>query len=98
MTETQNKNFSRKCIATGLLKPEDELIRFDYNKRESLVRLDLKRNLKGRGAYFIPTLENWKLILKRRILNKVFRTQIDQKVYETIEKELKEAKCLKEIE
>ncbi|WP_338822684.1 YlxR family protein [Mycoplasmopsis felifaucium] len=98
MTEKCNKNYSRKCIVSGDVKPETELIRFDYNKSENIIRLDLKRELKGRGAYFTPTVSNWENIVKRRGLNKAFRTQVSQKTYETIEKELKEAKCLREIE
>lgn len=98
MIDNNNKNHSRKCIVTNQIKPITELIRFDYNKNTGLISLDLNKSLKGRGAYFIPTVENWERIKIRKGLNKVFKFNVTKQTYEQIEKELKEAECLKKIE
>lgn len=95
---TENKKYNRKCIATGLSVPEDELIRFDYNKNDNKITLDLNRSLKGRGAYFIPTKANWEYIKKNKCLNKTFRTAVSNETYNQIEKELEGAKCLKKVD
>ncbi|CAL59398.1 YlxR family protein [Mycoplasmopsis agalactiae] len=97
-SDKKNEGFSRKCIATGLIVPENQMLRFDYNKNENLIKLDVNRELKGRGAYFIATEENWNTVVRKKCLNKTFRTAVPKEVYERIEAELKEGKWLKRID
>ncbi|MFV8499550.1 YlxR family protein [Mycoplasma sp. VS424B] len=87
---TENKNYTRKCIATNAITPIDKLVRFSFDKETNLVELDLDHNKLKRGAYFIPTQENWNYIKKTRALNRVFRTNISPEVYIEIEEQLKE--------
>ncbi|UUD35328.1 YlxR family protein [Mycoplasmopsis caviae] len=94
----KNSNFTRKCIITNLVKPVEELVRFDFNKKNNIITLDINRDKKGRGCYFIPTHENWEKLKKHKGLNRAFRTAVDKEVYNEIEKELEESKCLKKIE
>ncbi|WP_406616011.1 YlxR family protein [Mycoplasmopsis hyopharyngis] len=94
----KNYNFTRKCIATNQITDIKNLIRFNLSKVQKKVTLDLKRTKKGRGAYFIPTVENWEKIVKTKSLNRVFRLNVDKKNYEKIQKELEDKKCLKKIE
>ncbi|ADV34083.1 YlxR family protein [Mycoplasmopsis fermentans] len=93
-----NSNFTRKCIITGLIKPVEELVRFDFDKKNNIITLDINRVKKGRGCYFIPTRENWENLKKHKGLNRAFRTAVDREVYDKIEKELEDAKCLERTE
>ncbi|MBU4689559.1 YlxR family protein [Mycoplasma zalophidermidis] len=89
---------NRKCIVTGQILPVNCLTRVDYDKKTGIISLDLEKTKKGRGCYFVANNENWNLILKTKALNKSFRTNVTKNIYEAIEKELKEAKCLKRID
>ncbi|MFV8459075.1 YlxR family protein [Mycoplasma sp. CR] len=86
----ENKIYTRKCIATNQIIEVDKLVRFSFDKETNLVELDLDHNKLKRGAYFIPTQENWNYIKKNRALNRVFRTNIKPEVYTEIEEQLKE--------
>ncbi|WP_254616012.1 YlxR family protein [Mycoplasma sp. OR1901] len=85
-----NRNFTRKCIATNQIIDVENLIRFNYVKTENKVTLDLKRESNGRGAYFIPSEENWNKIKKTKALNRVFKSNISNDNYLEIEQQLKE--------
>ncbi|MBN4084282.1 YlxR family protein [Mycoplasma sp. CSL10166] len=85
-----NHNFTRKCIITNQIVDIKNLIRFNYLKNNNHATLDLKRELNGRGAYFIPSEENWNKIKKTKALNRVFKSNISKENYFEIEQELKE--------
>ncbi|WP_036463963.1 YlxR family protein [Mycoplasmopsis sturni] len=85
----KNKNFTRKCIATNQIVDVSQLVRFDLNKNKE-IRLDLKRELNGRGAYMIYSPENWAKIKKTKALNRVFRFGVSPEKYLEIEQELLE--------
>ncbi|MFV8483692.1 YlxR family protein [Mycoplasma sp. Z473B] len=87
---TENKKYTRKCIATNNITPINKLVRFSFDKRTNLVELDLDHTKLKRGAYFIPTQENWNYIKKTRALNRVFRTNVSPETYTEIEEQLKE--------
>lgn len=74
------------------------MFRFDYNKNENLIKLDVNRELKGWGVYFIVIEENWNIVVRKKCLNKIFRIVVLKEVYERIEVELKEGKWLKRID
>ncbi|MEA4115229.1 YlxR family protein [Mycoplasma sp. 744] len=80
----------RKCFITNQIYPVNLLIRIDYKKTTNQIQLDLNNNLKGRGAYFYPTKENWEKILKFKGLNRIFRTNVTRDTYEKINKELEQ--------
>ncbi|WP_029608544.1 YlxR family protein [Mycoplasma simbae] len=86
---------TRKCIVTGQIKPVDELIRIDFDRKNNQINLDLAQNKKGRGAYFILSDQNWELVWKTKAFNRSFRTNIPREFYLHIEEQLKEAQCLK---
>ncbi|RIV16818.1 YlxR family protein [Mycoplasmopsis gallopavonis] len=90
MNEKINTNFTRKCIVTNEIVNVNQLIRFNFDKQNLTVSLDLKRNKKGRGAYMLPTWENWEKAKKNKALNRSFRTNIPKVVYENIEEQLRE--------
>nr|WP_318023691.1 YlxR family protein [Mycoplasmopsis iners] len=86
---------TRKCIITGAIVPVEQLVRFDYDKQNQRIILDVNKELKGRGAYFIPTRENWNLIMRNKGLNRAFRTNVSKETYLEINNKLEELKWLK---
>lgn len=90
MMKIETKKWNRKCIVTGEIVEINKLVRFDFDKKNNQISLDLEKNKKGRGAYFIPLKENWQKIVKTRGLNRAFRTSVDNEVYKSIEIELEE--------
>ncbi|QSF13566.1 YlxR family protein [Mycoplasma sp. Mirounga ES2805-ORL] len=93
-----NKIFKRKCIITNQIIEANKLIRFDYDKKNNIITLDIQKNKKGRGAYFLPSEENWQKIVKTRGLNRAFRTKVSNETYKSIEQQLEEHACLKKIQ
>ncbi|MEA4134475.1 DUF448 domain-containing protein [Mycoplasma sp. 2045] len=87
---TEIKTVFRKCIATNQVLPVDELTRFSYDKENNLLVLDLHKNKKHRGAYFVASLENWQKIRKTKALNRTYKTNISDEQYDSLENELKE--------
>ncbi|VEU70587.1 YlxR family protein [Mycoplasmopsis glycophila] len=90
MTEKINANFSRKCIVTNEILDISKLVRFDYDKKNQIISLDLKREKKGRGAYIHLTPENWEKAMRNKALNRTFRTNVSKEVYEEINKQIME--------
>ncbi|WP_318033592.1 YlxR family protein [Mycoplasmopsis edwardii] len=97
MKMTENNSFTRKCIVTNQIIEVSNLIRFDYKKQTNEIKIDWNNNLNGRGAYFIPTVDNWQKLKKTKSLNRVFKTNFTFEKYEEIEKELKELLWAKRI-
>ncbi|WP_027120732.1 YlxR family protein [Mycoplasmopsis lipofaciens] len=93
-----DKKYLRKCIATNEIVEINKLVRIDFDKKNNIISLDINKTKKGRGAYFIPTIENWQKLVKTKGLNRTFRFAVNKNVYLDIEKELEDNKCLKKIE
>ncbi|MEE3928552.1 YlxR family protein [Mycoplasmopsis ciconiae] len=93
--KNKNINFTRKCVITHEILDISQLIRFDYNKKENLITLDLSRNKKGRGCYLKNDRALWDKFLKSKALNREFRTNVSLIVYEQLLKELEETIWLK---
>ncbi|WP_232954227.1 YlxR family protein [Mycoplasmopsis phocirhinis] len=88
----------RKCIITNQILEISNLIRFDYDKKNNQICLDLDKKLKGRGAYLLLNEQTWQQVLKTKALNRTFRTNVNRETYINIQHQLEEAKCLKKIE
>ena len=80
-------NTSRKCIVTGEITSTDKLIRI-VKKKDGLYKVDSDEQ--GRGAYVTrdPKLAN--AIKTRKVLNRAFKTQVPNNVYEELLKIIKE--------
>ncbi|EIE40663.1 YlxR family protein [Mycoplasmopsis canis] len=91
-------NLKRKCIVTNEIIDVSFLVRFDFKKDNNSVSIDWDKNKKGRGAYFIPSEENWLKLIKIRALNRAFRTNVSSETYEKLDKELKEYLWAKKIQ
>lgn len=63
MMKNEKNNITRKCIVTSLILPVEKLTRFSFNKTTKELKLDIDKNLKNRGAYFLKNkrqLRNFK--------------------------------------
>ncbi len=78
---------SRKCIVTGKITPIDNLIRFVLTK-DGQIHLEKDKKIYGRGAYCLKDKDTIELLFKKRVLNKSFKRNISQEVYESLRKEV----------
>ena len=79
----QRKIPQRKCIVCGENKDTHELIRIVKNKEEGII-LDPTGKKNGRGAYICKNETCINEAKKKRKLEKVFKTEISDDLYEEI--------------
>lgn len=72
---------NRKCIVTNKIIPKSALIRVVKQKNGKIL---IDSNVKGRGAYISKNCPNFAIIKQRKMLNRVFKTNVDQSVYEDL--------------
>ena len=78
----------RVCLGCGETKAKRELIRV-VKSPEGEISLDLTGKKSGRGAYICNSLECLQKARKARKFEKAFACQIDNEIFEVMEKELK---------
>ena len=79
----------RKCVGCGEMKPKKELMRIlKTESGEFIVDAAGKKN--GRGAYICRSLDCFKSAVKSRGLERSFKQEIPQDVYDRLEKEMGE--------
>lgn len=76
----------RKCIVTGQILPKKSLIRIVKQKDGTIL---INSDALGRGAYVAKNCTNYNLIQQKKILNRVFRTNVENVVYDDLIKLLK---------
>jgi len=74
----------RKCIVTEEMKPKGEMIRVVRNK-EGDIFVDPTGKLNGRGAYLTIDRAVFNEAREKRILDSVFNTTVDDKVYDELD-------------
>ena len=79
----------RMCIITRQMKPKSELLRLV--KKDGKIVVDKNKKAQCRGFYVSSDPEILKNLKKTKALNKVFKMQVEDSVYEEVLKE-----CLKE--
>lgn len=73
----------RTCIACRKKSTKPDFIKIVYNKNGNIaVEEDLK--LDGRGAYICKNIDCLNLCLKKRALNRTFKTTIPEEFYEEL--------------
>ncbi len=72
----------RTCISCKQCKPKKDLIRIVKNNDDFL--LDKSGKLNGRGAYICNNRECIEKLIKNKLLNKTFKQNISQDVYDKI--------------
>ena len=75
----------RMCIACKSSKPKRELIRIVKNG-DGIV-LDKTGKLNGRGSYICNDQECMNKLIKQKVLNKVFKTNVSQDVYDKLKEQ-----------
>ena len=77
----------RKCVGCGEMKPKKDLMRIlKTESGEFLVDADGKKN--GRGAYICRSVECFRKAIKSKGLERSFKQQIPEEVYDRLEKEM----------
>ena len=79
----------RKCVGCGEMKPKKELIRILRTENGELV-VDAGGKKNGRGAYICRSVECFHAAVKSRGLERSFKQEIPQEVYDRLEKEMGE--------
>ena len=76
----------RQCVGCRESKEKKQLIRIVKNDQEITIDRTGKKN--GRGAYLCDNLECLVKARKNRGLNRAFRMEVDESVYEELERQL----------
>ncbi|MEG0180536.1 RNase P modulator RnpM [Clostridium sp.] len=77
----------RKCIACQDRDNKKELIRIVKNK-DGEIFLDKTGRANGRGAYLCNSKECLKKAIKSKALNRAFKIEVPDEVYEVLMKEI----------
>ena len=73
----------RSCIVCRMKGEKSNFIKIVKNKDGSIA-IEKDKKLEGRGAYLCKNIECAKKCQKTRALNRVFKTEIQQNLYEDI--------------
>lgn len=77
----------RKCVGCGEMKPKKDLMRILKTETgDFVVDADGKKN--GRGAYICRSADCFRKAVKSKGLERSFRQQIPEEVYDRLEKEM----------
>lgn len=91
MTEKTKKTPLRMCIVCKEMKPKNELIRIVRNPNGEFL-FDKSGRANGRGAYLCAEGECVEKCLKKKLLNKAFKNNIDQSIYDKLAEEYESGK------
>ncbi len=78
----------RRCVVTKEQLPKKELLRIVRDK-DGNIEVDLTGKTNGRGAYIKKDIEVLKIAKDKKILEKALETNINEEVYDEIEKIIK---------
>lgn len=73
----------RMCISCREMQPKSNLIRVVKTK-DNKVLIDESKKMDGRGAYVCKNEQCIKLIEKKKTLNRAFKMNLDQEVYDKL--------------
>ena len=79
----------RKCVGCGEMKPKKELMRILKTETGEFV-VDAAGKKNGRGAYLCRSLSCFQSAVNSRGLERSFKQEIPQEVYDRLEKEMGE--------
>ncbi len=72
----------RKCVACRECKNQYDMIRL--TKIGDEIKIDLRHKLGGRGAYVCNNVDCIKLTIKKRLLNRAFKSNLDNSIYDQL--------------
>ena len=70
----------RQCLGCNEHRPKKELIRV-VRSPEGEISLDFNGKKSGRGAYICKNKDCVDLVIKKRLLNRAFKSNLDLEVY-----------------
>ncbi len=76
----------RMCLACKNMFDKKDLVRIVKNK-EGQVFIDSTGKQNGRGAYVCKNAECLQKLQKQKLLNKTFKTNIDEAIYKNLEED-----------
>ncbi len=77
----------RMCVVCRQMKDKRGLLRIVKDK-EGNIFVDITGKKNGRGAYICKDLNCLAKLKKQKVLNKVFKTNINEEVYKQIEEDI----------
>ena len=80
----------RTCIACRECKPKSELLRIVKNL--DLFNVDFTGKQNGRGSYICRNYTCFEKLIKNKLLNKVYKQNISQEVYDRLKEQYLEGK------
>ncbi|MGL5617741.1 MAG: YlxR family protein [Metamycoplasmataceae bacterium] len=83
------KEIFRKCIVTNKIININNMIRIVKDKNNNFF-LDKDKNIQGRGAYITNEFELIMQALDKKSLNRTFKSNIPNDVYNCLKQEVKE--------
>lgn len=86
MTERTKKTPLRMCIVCKEMKPKNELLRIIRNPEGEFL-FDKSGKANGRGAYICAEGDCVERCLKKKLLNKAFKSNLDESVYAKLSEE-----------
>lgn len=72
----------RKCIACRKQDFQYNMIR--VSNYQNKIMVEKKHSPVGRGAYICKTKECVDLVIKKRLLNRAFKTNLDAEIYQQL--------------
>ncbi len=79
----------RKCVGCGEMKPKKELMRILRTESGEFI-VDAAGKKNGRGAYMCRSVECFRRAARSKGLERSFKQEIPQDVYDRLEKEMGE--------
>ena len=80
----QKKLPLRQCVACREMKSKSELIRIVKLPESNEFVLDHTGKLNGRGAYICNNEDCINLVIKKKLINRSYKTNISNEVYENL--------------
>ena len=77
----------RQCIGCSEMKSKKDLLRILRTENEEII-LDATGRKNGRGAYICPNTECLKKAKKSRGLERSFKIQVSDEIYDSLTKEI----------
>ena len=77
----------RMCISCRNMKDKRDLIRIVKDKDNNIF-VDLTGKKNGRGAYICKDKDCFDKLVKQKILNKTFKTNVSDDVYNNLKEEI----------
>ena len=76
------------CVVTRKIQKKSDMIRVVKNKEGKYLVDSPEINNLGRGAYISKKISLWDKLYSKKILNRVFKTQVPSYVYLLIKEEM----------